>query len=96
MSEKTIYRRRAFLNDRKGMAAVEVTLSKNKWTVKKTGEKCWHVDGAINITDCYRHISLDVSVGSGKRSGLPAALRKLNRLVNAISGLRAALVKEAK
>jgi hypothetical protein len=94
MKEKRVFHKRAFLNSGEGMAALEVRVIDGSYTVKDTGKCQVNLDGGLSVTDCSRAISLDFYVWDAK--SLAAAVQKADTLIDAIEGMRDALVKAAK
>lgn len=90
-NKKQVFHRRLFLNDSKGMAALEAEISNHSW--EQDGERHVSIEGNFTVSDCYRQISLDLCFDDEESLG--KVVRKLNRLIHAAEDVRDALVKEA-
>lgn len=90
-----LYHRRCFLNDESGAAMIEAQLDNNSWTDKDTGERHPCYDGTIHITDCSRSIELSVEI-SNDLDKVRSNICKLDRLLDALQGMREAMVRAAK
>lgn len=94
MSYKPLFHLRTFLNEETGSAMVEADFNENSWTNKQTGERNFGAGGTIHITDCSRSIELDVSFDD--LDGARRVLRKLDRLLDAVNGVRDAAARIAR
>lgn len=94
MSEE-LFHRRCFLNDESGAAIIEASFSDNSWVDRQTSERRLHYDGTIHITDCSRSIELSLNIDNDAESARNS-LRKLDRLLDVIQGVRDAVVRAAK
>jgi hypothetical protein len=92
--DERLFYRRCFLNDEEGAAMVEARLHDNSWTERPSGETRLNFDGTLHITDCSRSIELDCSFSDVE--GARGNLRKLDRLIDAVQGLRDATARAAK
>lgn len=94
---KHLYRKRQFLNERHGMAAVQATVTYRSGTYKhhKTKKKIdtWSIDASFHLSDCSRQVALDFDCSSDYR-GIQSAeriLRKVRRFSKVVQGFEAAL-----
>jgi hypothetical protein len=94
MSDKPLFHLRAFLNDESGSAMVEADFHESTWINKQTGERRFSASGTIHVTDCSRSIELDVCFDD--LDGARRVLRKLDRLLDAVNGVRDAAARIAR
>lgn len=73
------YNSRAFLNENKGLAAIEITISTN-------GE---YIESYVVISDCHKSITLDLSSYSKERFN--SNMNKLNKIISELTVLETKL-----
>ncbi len=93
-NDNELFYRRAFLNEGRGPAMVEAQVNDNSWTDKTSGDRRASFDGTLTITDCSRSVSLDACFSDIE--GARNVLRKLDRLSDAIQGMRDAMGRAAR
>jgi hypothetical protein len=93
----SLFHYRCFLNEESGAAIVEAGLDDNSYIDHRNNERRPSFDGTLHITDCSR--SIELSVNFGGENGVEDArksLHKLDRLLDAVQGIRDALARAAK
>lgn len=90
-ADRRLFYRRAFLNEKSGAAIIEASVDDNSGT-DRNGDRYFSVDSTIHITDCSRSISLDACIGNDIEDARDS-LRKLDRLVDTIQGVRDTLAR---
>jgi hypothetical protein len=93
MSE-SLFHRRCFLNDETGAAIVEASFEDNSYDDREDKRRPSY-DGTLHITDCSRSIELAFNFGKDVDDARKD-LRKLDRLIDIMQGLRDAMARAAK
>lgn len=93
-TDNQLFHFRKFLNDGQGAAMVEARVTDNCSVNRNNGERSVSIDGELHITDCSRSIQLDTYFND--IDGARAALLKLDRLIDAVQGMRDAVVRAAR
>ena len=92
-TDTELFHYRAFLNEGKGGAIVEATLTHTEYE-RRDNERSWNIDGTLHITDCSRSVELSAYVSDIDEAR--GVLRKLDRIVDAAQGMRDAIVRAAR
>jgi len=86
------YYKRLFLNDRKGIAALEADVEAHSFvrhTKKGRQRKGFSVSGDLSLTDCGRRVSLEISAGMRRNKiRYRPVLRKLARIIDTALAIR--------
>ena len=85
MSDKDVFHTRQFLNQAKGMAAVEADVSVSDHT-NNNGERYVSIYGNLTISDCNRNVTLDLDGSSAEN--VDNSLEKLDRLITTATAVR--------
>lgn len=88
------YRKRQFLNDKAGMAAMQVSFYNNVYTSKKkdgTTVRTAYIDAAVSISDCSQTISLEFGAYTEKKRAL--VIRKIGRMIAELEKLELMLAE---
>jgi hypothetical protein len=93
---KDVYHKRQFLNEKKGPAMVEATLTNCSWDDPdpKVGKRFLDLEGSVKLTDCSRSVELDFSANNQEQAY--AAVYKLERLIAVLDGFAGAIRDEAR
>lgn len=75
------YHSRKFLNEKQGMAAIEVVFERSSSSID--GD---YVDCNVKISDCNRQVTLELYGNS--RKSIAASKKKLNLLIDELTKLR--------
>tara|TARA_R110000822_G_scaffold63757_6_gene156559 strand:+ start:201 stop:470 length:270 start_codon:yes stop_codon:yes gene_type:complete len=75
------YNSRAFLNENKGIAAIEITINTSSE----------YIESYVVISDCNKNITLDLSSYSKERFN--SNMNKLNKLISELTVLKTKLKK---
>jgi hypothetical protein len=93
-TDTKLFHMRQFLNDEKGSAIVEATVEHTEYDVRSDGKRSWNIDGTLHITDCSRSVELSTYVSNLDEAR--SVLRKLDRLSDAVQGMRDAIARCAR